>query len=289
MELLKELLPLVLAGSLALTVVAMSMGAGWSDVTYVVRRPMLLLRSVVAIYVVVPVLATIVVKLMPLTPQAALGIMLMSVAPVGPFLLTRELKLGAHKQYVYGLFAIVSLLSIVLVPLTVALASWFFGVEAAAPMGKVASSLATTILIPLAIGMAVHHWRPAAADRLAPKLLKAGLALLVLGALPLLFVVLPATLKLIGDGTVLAMLLVVTGGLLAGHFLAGPDLSHSSALAISTAARQPGLALLIAKSSAGLRTEHAMSAVLLFFLIGSLVTMAYQVWAKRRLKSGAPP
>jgi BASS family bile acid:Na+ symporter len=85
---------------------------------------------------------------------------------------------------------------------------------------------------------------------------------------------------LLGNGTALAMAAVAGAGLLAGHLLGGPGLEDRAALAIASATRHPGLALLIGKTA--FPTQSLAPAVLLFLLVGLLAAIPYQIWIRKR-------
>lgn len=80
----QEILPLVLQGSLLLLVFALGLTATLADATYLFRRPGQLLRSVAAINVAVPLVAALLVAMLPLAPVVKLAIVLMAVSPLPP-------------------------------------------------------------------------------------------------------------------------------------------------------------------------------------------------------------
>jgi BASS family bile acid:Na+ symporter len=135
--------------------------------------------------------------------------------------------------------------------------------------------------MPLAVGMLIRAMAPGVAARVAPLAGKIANLLLIVVSIPVLVVATPAIVKLIGNGTILAIEAVVAVGLFAGHVLGSPDPYQRVALALSSAARHPGIALMIAAanfSEAGIKAT-----VLLFVILGVLTGAAYQRWAKRHL------
>jgi BASS family bile acid:Na+ symporter len=94
-------------------------------------------------------------------------------------------------------------------------------------------------------------------------------------------------LALLGDGTLLAIVLFLVLGLLAGHLLGGPTPGDRSVLALATASRHPGVALVIAQLA--FPTEKAVLAALLLYLVaGMIVTLPYVRWRKKALDAEAP-
>ncbi|MEN3292617.1 MAG: bile acid:Na+ symporter, family [Burkholderiales bacterium] len=271
---------LAVQASIFLIVFSLGLDATLEDAAYLLKRPGFLLRSVAAISIIVPAFATLVAAALPLTPVVKLGIVLMAVSPVPPALPGKQLKLGGRKSYVYGLLVAVSLLSIVIVPLTMSLLSAAFGADVKISPGAVARVILGSVVLPLAIGMIIRRIAPSLAQRAAPLVSKLAGLLLIVGVLPILIGVAPAMWRLVGNGTVLAIMAVVIVGLLAGHYLGGPDPRDRATLAISSAMRHPGIALLIA--GANVADPEIAAAILLFLIVALVVTLPYQMWSKRR-------
>jgi bile acid:Na+ symporter, BASS family len=280
MEAVKAILPIVISGSLMLLVLALGLSASVADATSLFRRPRQLLRAVVAIEVVVPLVAVLLVVALPLPRLAKLGILLMAVSPVPPLVPGKQLKLGGSRTYVCGLYVAVSLLAIVLVPAVLAFLSAIFPGDAWIPPAAIARTVLVSVLLPLAAGMAIRLWKPGIAERAAPMVSKLANVLLAVGFVPILIAVWPAMARLLGNGTALAIAAVVAAGLLAGHLLGGPDPDDRTTLAIAASTRHPGIALLIARTD--LPGEPVAPAVLLFLLVGILAATPYQMWSKKR-------
>jgi BASS family bile acid:Na+ symporter len=93
MEALARSLPLLLNVAIAALVFALGLNARASDVTFLWRKPGLLLRSLVAMDVVVPVAAVLLLLAVGLPRPVAIGILAMAVSPGAPFAPQKELKL----------------------------------------------------------------------------------------------------------------------------------------------------------------------------------------------------
>jgi BASS family bile acid:Na+ symporter len=279
MELLKEVLPLALRGSVFLLVLAVGLDASFQQATYVLRRPGVLLRSVFALAVVVPAFAALVVAALPLERVVKIGIMLMAVSPLPPFMPMKDVSAGGRRRYVYGLLVAVSLLAVVLVPVTVAILADTFDIAASIGPGAMLRLILFSIIIPFVVGMLIHHLAPERAERVAPTVNKIAALLLLLSVLPIVAELFPAMLHLIGNGSVVTIALVVVGGLLAGHLLGGPDQQDRGALAIACTTRHPGVALLIA--SQNFPQPEIKAVILLFLTVSILVVLPYQAWFKR--------
>ena len=94
----------------------------------------------------------------------------------------------------------------------------------------------------------------------------------------------PAMWLLIGNGTVIALAAFVLVGLAIGHVLGGPVPQNRTALAIATASRHPGIALILAKANFPADTLMG-PALLLYLLVNAVVAIPYLLWTKRRQHS----
>lgn len=269
-----QLIRLAITASVLLLVFALGLGATVADVTYLLRRPLKLLRALAALFLAVPLAAVALAYFFQLKFPIEVALLAMAVSPVPPILPGKQLKLGGRARYVYGLLIAVSLAAIVLVPSIVAVMSWIFPRDAHIDPGNVAKILGLSVLLPVAAGLAIRHLAPALADRVEPLASRVGTALLAAGLVPILVASAPPVWTLLGDGTLLAILTVVGIGLVAGHLLGGPDPDDRRALAIASAMRHPGVALAIARLNF-LEEKLVPAAILLFLLVATVATSVY--------------
>lgn len=286
MEVLATLIPLILTTSLAALIVAVGMDAEFDDLLYLFRRPVRLLKAVLAVNVVVPIAAVLLVFVFPLSAIARAGILMMAVSPVPPLVPGKELKVSEGKSYAYGLYLALAVLSVVIVPLAVEIMSRIYGVDVDLPVALVARNVALTVLLPLAVGLVVRRFAPAFAQRAAGMVRKIAMLLLLLAVIPLLIKTWPAVVALIGNGTFLAMALAAAVALAAGHLLGGPELQDRAALAVTAATRHPGIAMMIANANHA--DKHVTAAILAMLLVGLIVGIPYQFWIKRRARGPTP-
>ncbi|MGF6272968.1 BASS family bile acid:Na+ symporter [Massilia sp. UYP11] len=280
MEVLKEIWLPALQGSLMLLVLAVGLDATMREAAFVLRQARLLARSLLAFAVAVPAFAALVVAAMPLERPVKIAILLMAVSPLPPLMPGKEVKSGGRRRYVYGLLVAVSLLAVALVPITVAILARVFGEEVSISPWQVLRVILASVIAPLALGMVIRHFVPDGARRAAPFVTRLANVMLVVTLLPLLFRVLPTMWQLVGNGTLVAMIVVLIGALLAGHVIGRRSEPHDQqALAVACTMRHPGMALVIAHANF---TEPEISAAILMFLIvGMLVGLPYQGWYKR--------
>lgn len=285
MESLRQLLPLLLQGSMFLLVMAVAMQCRWSDFVSLKNPPSTLLKAVVAVNVIVPAVAVIVALVFPLEPAVRAGMLLMAIAPLAPLVPGKALGVGDDRAVILRLYVLLMLLAIVLIPLTVSILDWLFGAEAVAPIGVISKVILISVLLPIALGLALAALAPNLAEKSAR--IVSLLATIVLAAV--ILAVLWGTggkmLELIGNGTLVAFAIVILCAIVGGHLLGGPTWHGRGGLALAAAIRHPGIAAALIGAN-GI-DGPALPAVLLFMFVGVVITALYQIWWRRRQPEGA--
>jgi BASS family bile acid:Na+ symporter len=280
---LAQLIKVAILLSVMLIVLSFSLRATWRDATSLLSKPSQLLRSLLAMNVLLPLFAATLVAVFSLRPPVAIALVALSVSPVPPFLPQKQLKLVGRQEYVYGLLGTASLLSIVLAPLTIVLIGLAFSRQVRIEPAAIGRIVALTILIPFALGLIIRRLIPTFAVRASPLASKAGVLLLVAAVVPVIITMWPAMISLIGDGTLLAIVAFMVVGLAVGHLLGGPDPDDRTVLALATATRHPGVALVIAAGNFP-GEKLVAPALMLYLLVGAIASAPYVMWRKRQLK-----
>lgn len=274
---------LVMKIAITASVFGCGLGCRLEDVTWLWRRPGLLLRSVLAMYVVVPLVAVLMVRLLHLSGTVEAALMFLSVSAGAPLLPKKLLKLGGDPAYLTSLLVTTSLLAIVTVPLSMTALERVLPDFAAPSPGQVANLLLQSFLGPMGVGMALRAMARAFAERIGDPIMRvAGLAIVVCAAL----VVLAGWKEILSAGwiAVLAFVILCSAALLTGHLLGGPRPEQSTALAVSSASRHVGLALLMAS---GLTTPGVSGIVAAYLFAANIVSMPYLKVAGRRIAAAA--
>jgi len=277
---LQMMILLGIQASILGTVFCYGLQATWQDAVHLVRHRGLLVRSLLSMFVVMPIAAILIVNLLPLPRPTQIVLIALAISPIPPMLPKKEGKAGGQASYGLGLMITMGLLAIVLSPLAAELIGLYFNRSFDVDAAAVAKPVLMMIALPLALGMAVRAWKPALAARLARPLLIASTILLVVCALAIIVGISRAMWGLIGNHTLLAMFLFACIGLLAGHWLGGPVGEQRTVLALSSASRHPAIALAIAKSN--FPDERFLAAtVVLYLLVATITVLPYVQWRKR--------
>lgn len=263
-----------LRASLALLVFSVGLTASAGDASFLIRRPGLFARSVLSMNVIMPLLALWMAVVLSLNPAIELALIALAMSPVPPFLPLKTAKVGGGASYTVSLLAMESLLSIVLVPVTVWAFGALFGRSVYVAPRVIARIVVTGILLPLAAGVVAHVLWPPAARRIARVVRAIAIALLLVGVVPLVVRAWHPMVSLIGDGTIVAILVLTLGGLGVGHVLGGPEPTDRPVLALATATRHPAVALVII-TTAFPDERLAPAAVLLALIITALASLPY--------------
>jgi BASS family bile acid:Na+ symporter len=275
-----DTLKLVLQASIMLTVFSFGLGATLEDVLYVVRRPRMLVVSLVSMFIVMPFIALALVLVLDPPQVAQVALVALALSPVPPILLNRQRKAGGSASYGLGLTATVSVLSIVLVPALVAFLGGLMDKPFQIGAPAVAGQVVVAVVLPLAVGMVVRAFLPRAADRLmGPAALVANIVLLA-AVVIVLIAAFPRLGQVLTAGTVAAIVLFTGLGLAFGHVLAGPDPGDSAVLALASAVRHPGIALALA--GANFPSLDVGAAIILYLLVGAAVSAPYIARMHRR-------
>jgi BASS family bile acid:Na+ symporter len=274
-----ELVPIILQASIFLVVLGFGLKARAHGPLFA-RHGGLVLRSLLTIHLIIPIITILAVMVLDPIRPVKIALVLLAISPVPPFLPPQQFKLSRDESFISSLFVASALLAIVSVPASLRIIDSVAGLGLWIPTMQVLRIIALSILIPLAVGVVLYRMSPSFAARIEPFVSKLGTILLALVVVVLLFATWRAILGLIGDGTVLIIGVIVGLALLVGHMMGGPRDDDRVVLALSSAARHPGVAMAIA--AVNFPTEHAISAaVALYLILNTIFSVPYKVWWKR--------
>ena len=237
---LYALLPVQL--SVVCIVFSLGLMATMADPLYLWRRSGLLLGSLVAMLVVMPIVAVGLTQWVDARTTARIVLIAMAISPMPPLPPTREVKAGGHQPYAVSLLTTLALLAIVTIPLSAELLAADYRRPLTGSVSAIARLAFATVLLPLAAGIVVRTWTTVARKLVRPAS-QLGMCLLVAGSLLLLPGIWRGVWNVVDDGTVVTVAAFVALGLLVGHLVGDPDPRQTTVLGLSTAWRHPAIAL----------------------------------------------
>ncbi len=224
------------------SMLAMSLSLSLQQMTQPLKNVRLVILALLANFVLVPLLAYAIIKVIPLDQSLQIGVILLGTAAGAPFIPKLVQGAKGNVPYAVGLMFLIMVVTIFYLPFILPLL--LPGVEI--NPGDIAKSLIMTMLIPLVIGMLIKSHSPDVADHWAPVMQKTSslsiLILLVVG----LGLNISNILSFIGTLGIGAIVLLIVGSLVIGMLLGGRDPGVRSAMGLSTANRNGAAALLVA-------------------------------------------
>lgn len=266
--------------SMALMVFGVALTAGAGRLRQAFGDPALLLRSFVAMFVVMPFIAFAIARNFELDRALLIALMLLALSPVPPVLPGKQLKAGGNAGYVLGLLVCSALAAIVVVPAGIELIGRAFGRDLDIPLAVTARVVGISVLLPVLAGLVVARLAPALAERIAGPVSTASSILLLVLFVPVLVAAWNTVMAQAGNYTIVAILLFIAVGLLVGHLLGGPDRDNRTALALATATRHPGVAIAVMYAVAPEDTT-VKPVVFLYLLVGIVASIPYVKWRQR--------
>lgn len=266
--------------SIALSVFAIGLESQPNDAAYLLHRPARLVRSLLAMDIIMPVVAVAIVAAFDLPDAIEVSLVALAVSPAPPILPKKQIKAHGEPSYAIGLLVFAAVIAVVYIPVTIELLSQFLQTPVHMRAWPIAHLVLMTVLAPLVAGMLVRQFAPAIALRISKPVALIAAVSLAISILPVLYSAWPAIIALVGNGTIVAIAAFVFVGLAVGHMLGGPDTHHRTVLALATATRHPGIALAIGSTNFP-EQKAVLPAILLYVVLCAIFTIPYTIWRKR--------
>lgn len=290
MELLLDLfLPL----SLAVIMLSLGLGLTLGDFGRVVRLPRAFIAGAIAQVILLPLVAFGLLMIVPLPPELALGVMILSFCPGGVTsnVLVRFAR-GALALSI-TLTAVVSLLAVVTVPVLVAwMAELFVGASTEVDVSNLAVAVFLITTLPVATGVAIRHAAPAFADRVEkPLAMLANIifVLIVIGAVAAGAGTLLGNLATLGPLLIALNVAMLAIGLAVG-WVSGLTRPERIAIALEAGVQNAALGItlggLLADASGALPGFTLPSAI--YGITMYLVVAPFLWWARRGVSQTSP-
>ena len=224
------------------SMLALSFKLSLQQMTQPLKNVRLVILTLLANFVLVPLFALAIIKVIPLEQPLQIGLILFGTAAGAPFI--PKLVQGARGDVAcsVGLMFLTMVVTIFYLPFVLPLL--LPGVEVNS--WDIAMSLIVTMLIPMVIGMLIKSHSPDVADNWEPVMSKVSsvsvLTLWVVG----LGLNISNILSFIGTSGIGAMALLILGSLVIGLLFGGRDPGVRTAMALSTGNRNGSAALIVA-------------------------------------------
>jgi BASS family bile acid:Na+ symporter len=270
------LVVIALQAGIVCVVVATGLRSRWSDATYLLKRPGMLARSIIARNILVPLIALAIASVYAREPAVRAAMLVLSVTGVPPTLPESEFRAGSREQTALGILISQTLLAIVFVPAGLLAFNAILGTQVVVTSSEVVAVVGELTLVPFFVALVVSYVSHPFATRISLPIHRLGQMLLIAGTLAIAIAFSRTWIQLAGNGTLLAVALMVLASLAVGHALGGQRRHDRIALAIASASSHPGIAIAIVTGNA--RTAvvgQIVAAVLLYIVIGGLVIRGY--------------
>jgi BASS family bile acid:Na+ symporter len=267
MELLQKATTVATLIFILSSMLGMGLGLTVSQIITPLRNPRLVVLSLLANFVLMPLAALGLATVLRLDPPLGVGLLLLGTAAGAPFLPKLAQLAKGSLAFSVGLMTLLMIVTVVYLPLVLPLLLAGVSVN---PV-KIASSLFLFMLLPLAVGLAAKAWFSVVASRIKPVLDKVSNLSLILLVLLMIATNIKNVLAVFGTGGILAGLLLIAVGLGAGWLLGGPGMDTRSVLALGTAQRNIAAALVVGGQS--FSDPKVVVMVIVVAIVGLLILM----------------
>jgi BASS family bile acid:Na+ symporter len=244
-----ELTKILLSGanaSVVVFVISSTLGVGLrltvTQILTPLRNGRLVALSLLANFVLAPLVAIAIASLLGLDEPLRIGLLLCGVAAGAPFLIKLADMAKGNMPFAVGLMVVLMVGTVVYMPIVLPMLLTGVSVDA----GKVAQSLIFLMLLPLAVGLVVRAWYEAAAARVV------GLVGIVANISMILLVILTTAghfknvLSVLGTFAILAAVILTAVCAAIGWVCGGPTRDIRAVLGLGTAQRNMAAALVVA-------------------------------------------
>ena len=251
---------------------------GPSSLRLVFERPVLSLRTLLAVWVAVPALTVLVVLGLRVEGLGAATLLLMAGCPGIPLLLGSTRKVRGAMRTAFVALVLTAATEPLLIPYWTRIVSGLVPVDLTVQPRHILQVVVPTIFLPIALAFVLRSFSTRAADFLAPisdwvyavGALGCGLAI-VIEAAPLILRIPP--------GTLVAAAVITLGDALIGYWAGWPDQDDQKAIALAAALGNPALALAVAEAS---YPEHEAGPLVAGYLLVRAIALApFEWWLKR--------
>ncbi|MDQ7826485.1 MAG: bile acid:sodium symporter [Candidatus Eremiobacteraeota bacterium] len=245
-------------------------------------------RVLLANLVLVPGLGLLLVRLFQLSVDNTLGILFMACAPGGLNAIEFTGRIRSHLASAAGILFLLNVAALAFTPLLIhVLISCPMLVTL--PYLQIVLFLVLGLLVPLLCGCVIYRRWPSFSDRIRrPLVLTADVSFLAIMLITL--VIKKKATHLVGDATLLVIVLLTLGSLAIGWILGGRDGEMKKILAATTSMRNAALSLLIAVAGFSMRDMDVaiVASAAVMFTLNKLFFLALRLKDRKKGKNSEP-
>ena len=250
------------------SMLAMGLSLTVAQILQPLRNLRLVGKTLLANFVLVPLVAYVLVTLIPLDHSLAIGLILVGTAAGGPFLPKLVQFSKSNIAFGVGLMVLLMVVTIVYMPLVVPLLLPGTTVNA----GSIAAPLIVLLLIPLAMGLLLKKWNDAIADELRPAFNRISTIFLIVLIVLYLGLNYQTFLSTFGTGAIGVAIVFILISFGIGYVLGGPARDTKPVLGIGTGLRNISAAFVVVIANFATNFQ-VMEMVLVVGLIEVIILM----------------
>lgn len=227
----------------------------------------LILKSLAANFILVPILTYIIIQVIPLEQGLAIGLVLMATAAGSPFMLKLVQFMKADIAFAVGLMLILSIVTLVYMPLMLSILLPNVSVNHL----SIAVSLLVLIFLPLISGTIIK-WRYNEIARIIQPTFN-QISNIFIFVVVILYLVLNYKdfIAVFGTGALIASLIFVLAAFSIGYLLGGPSKDTKPVLGLGTAMRNSSAAFVVALTN--FSSQYTVMAMIIVVYILSIIMM----------------
>jgi len=275
-----EFLTVVLKLSIIVFLVTAMLNVGISlrvsEILEPLRNLRLLITSLGVSFILVPLIAVVITRIIPMEQPLRIGLVLLSMtagAEAGPKV--TGLAKG-NIAFSAALLSVQLVVTIIYVPLVLSVLL----PEVDINHGKLLIKLFALVLLPMALGLFLKSRHEILAERLGPAVDRTSTVFMFLMAVLILILNFADILRLVGSGAIFAGAIFVVISFIAGYLLGGPGQDTRQTLAFMSGSRNAGIALMIA--SQGFEDPGVLLMITLTVILMLVILLPTAYWVGRR-------
>jgi BASS family bile acid:Na+ symporter len=256
----------------------LSVGCGYTlgEILRPLRKPSAVVRTLIANFILVPLLALAVIRLLPMLEPIAIGLFLVATAAGAPFLIKLSVVADADEALSASFLVLLLPMTIVCMPMVVPLAL----PEAHVSTAAIARPLVLAMLLPLSLGLLFRKWQPERAQRLRPPLGTISTVALITLMVAAILQDLPGLAGILRPRVILATFTIIAGAFVIGFALGGPRFCSREVLGLATAQRNISAAAVVATQV--IRHPDTIAMVVFSALMGFAVLFPIAGYLRRQ-------